>query len=606
VLLATMPGPFLDRTVLGYVDHHAGEVFFSSLVMLGLGVTLRQAPGERFGERLAAGGWACATGLALGAYLLTWTSGSFLVFILALWAFAQYSIDHLRGTPSDRVARALGPALAVAAAMVLLFEDSRTPGRDLQLAAVLGTLGIVAGLEGLRRIWQRLAWPAPLFVAALAAAGIALALGGLAGAPRLADAVLINMRRLLPTAAAQTVGEARPLLTLYGVVSLLPAWFVFRSGFFLAAPAIVLLAADVWRRRYPERTLLLVWTIVVLLATLGQNRFGYYLAIELALLGGWLSARALRWAGAAGAARTARAGAKTPLRADLAVIVVSAIVFYPNVRPALAGARRDYGMPSAWQRAFTWMRTSTPDPFGDPNHYWSRASDGGPRAAYAVMNWWDYGYWLMRVAHRVPVSNPTQAGASEAARFYTETDPAAAVAMLRTAHARYILTGEELPMRASAGGGVWQQWFPSIVEWAGHPQSRYYETFLRRDGNGTLTPVVVFHPAYYESMAIRLYLFGGGEATPHHSTSVIGWERRSIGGGRSYREIVDARVFATYADAEAHVARAGPGNRAIVGIDPLRTCVPLAALRDVRLVYQSDERSTAFPETPAVRVFEIN
>ena len=34
-----------------------------------------------------------------------------------------------------------------------------------------------------------------------------------------------------------------------------------------------------------------------------------------------------------------------------------------------------------------------------------------PTSAYSVMAWWDYGYWIVDVARRIPVTNPTQANA---------------------------------------------------------------------------------------------------------------------------------------------------------------------------------------------------
>jgi asparagine N-glycosylation enzyme membrane subunit Stt3 len=239
---------------------------------------------------------------------------------------------------------------------------------------------------------------------------------------------------------------------------------------------------------------------------------------------------------------------------------VAAIVFYPNVRPALASARRDYGIPPAWQRALTWMREATPDPFGDPNHYWSRASDDGPRAAYAVMNWWDYGYWLMRIAHRVPVSNPTQNAATLAARFFTETDPAAAMTLLRDTRSRYILTGAEMPLRTATDPSPWQQWFPAMTQWADRPQSRYYDAFAQRRPSGELATIVVFYPAYYETMASRLYLFGGAAVTPRNSTWVMTWERRTDAQGARI-----ARLFARGRSRPTPTPRRSP-SRSVRGI----------------------------------------
>ena len=61
-----------------------------------------------------------------------------------------------------------------------------------------------------------------------------------------------------------------------------------------------------------------------------------------------------------------------------------------------------------------WLRTNTPPPFvqsagaGDEYYLARYPRDRVPYPDYAVMNWWDQGYWLTQRARRVPVSNPTQ------------------------------------------------------------------------------------------------------------------------------------------------------------------------------------------------------
>src|SRR5690606_24742265 len=74
-LLTVLPGHFLDRTMLGFVDHHALEALLAVCVLFAIVRALETAS-------IAA---ATLTGLALGAYLLTWGSGVFLVAIIGAW-----------------------------------------------------------------------------------------------------------------------------------------------------------------------------------------------------------------------------------------------------------------------------------------------------------------------------------------------------------------------------------------------------------------------------------------------------------------------------------------------------------------------------------------
>ncbi|MFI5179385.1 MAG: STT3 domain-containing protein [Vicinamibacterales bacterium] len=601
-LLATMPGGFLDRTVLGYVDHHAAEACFSTLVLLGLTCAVQSLQGEGALEAAAGRGRAAlkacgpssaAAGLALGAYLLTWTSGSFLLFVVSAWMAAQYALDHARRAPGDRLIWSVGPALLLAVPIVALLEDGATPQHAMRLVALGGSIAVLAALDVLRRAWARLRLPPPLFVVG---AGV-LALAGVGAlralAPGMYGEIVANAMRLAPTSVSQTVGEAQPLLRLNSLQSFSRAWFVFRTGFFLAAPGVLLLALDVWRTGREERGLLLVWTVVCLMATIGQNRFGYYLAVELALLAGWISARVLVWAGAT--------GLEVTRRADAAVIVVAAVVFYPNVIPALNAVRADFGVPSAWREGLQWMRASTPEPFGDAQRYWS--SNGPEQPAYTVMNWWDYGYWVMRLAHRVPVANPTQSGATEAAQFFAETDETAALKILRAHHARYVLTGQELPARVVPDPSPWQRWFQGLIVWANQPSTRYLDSFMQRDSAGRLGAVMVFYPDYYRSMTMRLYQFGGAAVVPRNSTWAITFVWQTAGGA-PFREITSSQLFADYDAADRFLKSLGPGNHRIVSFDPTRSPVPIAAMAGVRIAFESRERSLAFG-VPAVRIFEV-
>ena len=69
LLAAVLPGHFLDRTLVGFVDHHALEVLLSFATL-----ALHRVRHRRL-----------APASASGLYLLAWASGSYFVFILAVW-----------------------------------------------------------------------------------------------------------------------------------------------------------------------------------------------------------------------------------------------------------------------------------------------------------------------------------------------------------------------------------------------------------------------------------------------------------------------------------------------------------------------------------------
>jgi hypothetical protein len=212
------------------------------------------------------------------------------------------------------------------------------------------------------------------------------------------------------------------------------------------------------------------------------------------------------------------------------------------------------------------------------------------------MAWWDYGYEIIRLARRVPVANPTQAGAGTAGRFFTSTDEGEAAQVLDQTRTRYVITHAQVPMLPR--GDVVQGKFETMVAWAGKDISRYWETFLTKDQRGQLGSLVLFHPEYYQTIMVRLYVFGGAAAVPRDSTYVITYAERANPDGTRSKEILESRRFKTYEAAAAYLERQGHAGRAIVGLDPKQTPVPLEPLTRFRLLHESPT------SPPAVRIFE--
>ena len=91
-LLAIMPGEYLNRSLLGYTDHHVAEVLFSTCMMLFVFEYVKRAEGRGLAEIKAMGGggaaklviWGVLGGISLGLYLLTWAGALLFVLILPL------------------------------------------------------------------------------------------------------------------------------------------------------------------------------------------------------------------------------------------------------------------------------------------------------------------------------------------------------------------------------------------------------------------------------------------------------------------------------------------------------------------------------------------
>ena len=119
LLAAVLPGHFLDRTLVGFVDHHALEVLLSFATLA-----------------FIVYGSAVGAGVALGLYLLAWASGSYFVFILAVWLV---------------VTAILAPARRASAARFIAISGGHRP-RDRGRLPGSGTLSLQHADRGADRI----------------------------------------------------------------------------------------------------------------------------------------------------------------------------------------------------------------------------------------------------------------------------------------------------------------------------------------------------------------------------------------------------------------------------------------------------------------------
>ncbi len=430
------------------------------------------------------------------------------------------------------------------------------------------------------------------------------------------------------------------------------AWGNFTTGFFFSFISFGILIYLVVKQGSAEKSLLLVWSLVILAATLGQRRFAYYFAVNVALLTGYLSWRILELAGFK--ELTAKA-LKTPQKAErgkarpkkggfhitisqvnmvLAVLIVFLVVFAPIVlfpspktAPAIATASQARFAPSdAWVSSLSWMKENTPEPFGDPDMYYQLETSHNyrsldwlkknvsnpsgdpdfyyqlaerhkyPESAYGVMAWWDYGYWITRIAHRIPNANPSQATqpVTSVASFFTAQDENSANEVRQELGSAYIVIDHE-----TAIGKFW-----AIALWAGKEQTEYFDVYYVPQET-QLVPVQVFYPEYYRSLSSRLYNFDGKAVTPE-ITVVISYEEKPDEKGTLYKVVTSAEQFDSYEEAEAYLLSQESDNYKIVGTNQFISPVPLEALEHYQLVHSSEEAVMlpAVGEVPAVKIFE--
>ncbi|MHB8084843.1 MAG: oligosaccharyl transferase, archaeosortase A system-associated [Dehalococcoidia bacterium] len=633
-LIAVMPGEFLNRSLLGYTDHHVAEVLWSTLFIL---LTMLA---YKFGEDInikfvREKGWKPAikplvmcilAGLALAFYMATWAGAA--LFILVLFAFMviQLIMDYKRGV-SPLTTGTIGAAILLVALIVYLPMGEKTFFTLLALAGGIAATIIMVALA----LWMAGRKIRTLYyIVCLAALAMLGTLGLYIVNSQLLSAILDAISRVFVWAPATTIMEMQPLLLQQGQFTLLNIWSNYTTALLLGLAGLGLLFYSVVKKSTPLTILMIVWTILSLLSALALRRFAYYFAVNIALLAGYFAWWLLEKAGfgrttavvevqptsartKASRNRLAKAEKKkksAPVLMALTLIVVIFVLIYPDLgplpdgqKPAIDLASRPLFAPSnAWFASLDWMRKNTPEPLGDANDYYALykapGEPGGfvyPENTYGVLSWWDYGYWITLIGRRIPFSNPgTSAERGEAKFFMAPTEPEAEQS-LNGINIRYVIIDNQI--------AAWDSKFFALAQWYGKSYRDYYDIYLQKQGDN-YSQVLLLYPEYYQTMVVRLYNFDGKAVTPDE-VNAVGFQSVTAKDGTLYNLITDTKKFNTYSEAQAFVAAQTPGTYRIVGEDPFKSPVPLEAIKDYKPVHVSEQNVTSGTDvSPEIKIFE--
>jgi dolichyl-diphosphooligosaccharide--protein glycosyltransferase len=417
--------------------------------------------------------------------------------------------------------------------MLIYARSSSVSAGDFSLLQPLVAFGIAGGtafLFGLSRYAERTGYERryyPPFVGGLAV--FALVLGRVMYPPSV-DMLRQLITRvysfgLLTSPTARTVREIHP-------ASISDAISAFGLVFPVAIIGLLLLGYHVVREDRPVELLVVLWSLTMLSAYFTMVRFGYYLAVNIAVLATY----AIWWIVTRGLALDVNLDNLRDVELHhVAVVVIVLVLIVPGnviamgIRPPVwEQAEGLGGTDRAWYDGLTWMKGNTPDvPMGYYEQY-DRPADEDydyPEGAYGVMSWWDYGHWITVMGHRIPYANPFQQGPRPASAFFQATNETRASLILEalpsiagsesaaemsvqalrdevsaqsdqeaSENGRYVVIDDQM-----AGGK-----FPAITQWAG-PDRRTYFTQGRYQIRGQNVTLPETSERYGRTMLAKLY-----------------------------------------------------------------------------------------------------
>ncbi|MCL2549659.1 MAG: oligosaccharyl transferase, archaeosortase A system-associated [Methanimicrococcus sp.] len=348
-LLAVAPGQFLSRSIIGFSDHHVAEVLFSTLTIFFLVATLLKAKDkiityeELFKGKLSGFKpilpYAILTGATMAAYTLVWEGALLFAFIIGIFITVQMMINHLRKEGTAFIA-VTGIIIFLIDLCIVIITPQIGEYKTLHILALSAGIIAMAFMALLSYVLDKKKLDEIFYPAILV--GL-LAIGSVTGSlisETIKNALLGVVGFFTRTGGALTIGEASPFFTnIYGQSIVSPLIFtiitaalvftipllatkylrkdshkqmiliggtctfliiLFASGAalkiyqsfsvmgYIWIIALPMLAYSAVKNNSMEKTLLAVWTIVLLWSLVQQNRFSYYFIVPSVILTAWI------------------------------------------------------------------------------------------------------------------------------------------------------------------------------------------------------------------------------------------------------------------------------------------------------------------------------
>jgi dolichyl-diphosphooligosaccharide--protein glycosyltransferase len=376
-LVMLLPTQFLSRSILGFTDHHVLETLFSTATILFLILGYKRQQWR----------WYVLAGVALAAYFLSWHGALFILSVVLLWIFVQYAADMGRGKQSHY--RTYGPAITAVVTCAIWFPF-HAYNADWRLSVLF--FGVLAALAPFLALCSRVThnkyqwWGMVIGIAIWTGTALFIAM------PGFRDTMKVAIQIAFPThLGVRSIGETKAMSLQYFAT-------VYATNIATAGAALY------WTLKERHEFLLVaLWGAIMLMFTITQMRWEYYLVVPLALLSAYGFVRVSTYVN-----RDARRGSS---------LLTILFILFATCAASLGFAGQGSLMTGDWHEALTWLRNNSPEPYDSAVYY---ELDSHEVADYGVLAWWDYGHFITQVSKRVPVANPFQQNVDDVSLFLVD------------------------------------------------------------------------------------------------------------------------------------------------------------------------------------------
>ncbi|MDD1729723.1 MAG: oligosaccharyl transferase, archaeosortase A system-associated, partial [Methanospirillum sp.] len=418
----------------------------------------------------------------------------------------------------------------------------------------------------------------------------------------------------------KTIREAKPW-------TFEDAWHTFQYGLILFAIGVAILLNRIRKGISPSDLFVLIWSVVVLYATMQHIRYEYYLAVPLAILGGTALSSAIQyvrlprcfhtlWSADIRKTEVTRkrhdhTHQHTGLRSLFScgglyfcfLLLLGVLFTYNSLGVDLAFG--PLHLNPDWRESMEWMDLNTPDPGVDYLKIYQEEQWQPPTESYGVMSWWDYGHMITYIAKRMPNANPFQKGVDGdygAARFFITTNESESSGILDNRKTRYIITDYLMDVSIFWAMATWNN--PDVG------LSPYQRNFIIPNKNNPNSGqnYSFFMEPYYRTMVSRLHNFDGSLKNPDR-VFYINYLKPPYSGTTDPVIVNGSELSYTEASALIKNSTLDTDPRygaALVNYVYTSPVSPVPALQHYRLVHESPTRASPqeLPDIRYVKIFE--
>jgi len=589
LVFSLMNGEFLHRSMFGNADHHIAELFFSLLFVLFFIIALKRKKILHFS----------IAGFILGCYFLVWYGAVIFYFILILFLIAVYFTQNKKYSLKKITLLSFFPLL-----FYLIFAAGYSPyslDKKTYLLIFISPIALSFLTNKIKNYNKK------------------ILIGSLGILISLLAYFQFQIRRMLISPIKYMISNkvASEMDSIFSYSSLSLSFYLL---LFISIISLFLLFYNA--KKSDIYLFIGLWSCVIILSSILQIRFSYYLPANIAILAGYIATKL-----------KIKKYLFTYIFLILLIIMPLSIETYKRAYAFSPNLKEIY-------QALEWMKNNTPKldidyyayydkpekvssymVYGDAlvcenekiicvnnpclsyNHYRTIKPDNKiknkscklfldypyypyynyPNSSYGIMNVYPYGHLITYIARRIPITNGFlfPYGLIPSEEFFTTQKEKNIKEILDNLNIKYLLLDD---YSINAAQFMDYKFYDMQYAESGLNNADYVKEIKLENSKQK-----IYFQNYYKAVVTRLYLYDGNKHTPKKSYVLIN------------NEIIK---FKDYKSALEY--REKNNNSIIVGIDPYESPIPLKEIEDFKLIYESNESiaRNAIGELKKVKIFQ--